>query len=171
MGPRPLGPIGHIRSHAAACSHAVAWVRDRPGPSNCMAAYGPYGPQGPWTMGPMGPRGLGPIFFLTYICLIHLFVYFVYLFNICLIVLPIELPMVLPIVLPIELAIVLPMYCLLYCLFIPLGAIRGGERGNFMYFKYNFSSVVQKKIYIYSSILTFRYASFGDDEIGKMLYR
>ena len=90
--PRPLGPIGPIRSHA------VAWVRDRPrpGPSNCMAAYGPYGPQGPWTMGPMGPRGLGPIFFLTYICLIHLFVYFVYLFNICLIVLPIELPIELP---------------------------------------------------------------------------
>ena len=72
-GPRPLGPIGPIRSHA------VAWVRDRPGPSNCMAAYGPYGPQGPWTMGPMGPRGLGPIFFLTYICLIHLFILFIYL--------------------------------------------------------------------------------------------
>ena len=53
-GPRPLGPIGPIRSHA------VAWVRDQPGPSNCMAAYTPYGPQGPWTMGPMGPRGLGP---------------------------------------------------------------------------------------------------------------
>ena len=51
------------------------------------------------------------------------------------------------------------------------GVVGGGERGNFMYFKYNFSSVVQKKIYIYSSILTFRYASFGDDEIGKMLYR
>ena len=70
-GPRPLGPIGPIRSHAAACSHAVAWVRDRPGPSNCMAAsscmaaYGPYGPQGPWTMGPMGPRGLGPNPFST----------------------------------------------------------------------------------------------------------
>ena len=47
----------------------------------------------------------------------------------------------------------------------------GGERGNFMYFKYNFSFSRQKKIYIYSSILTFRYASFGDDEIGKMLYR
>ena len=59
-------------------------------------------------MGPMGPRGLGPIFFLTYICLIHLFVYFVHLFNICLIVLPIELPIELPIVLPIELSIVLP---------------------------------------------------------------
>ena len=29
----------------------------------------------------------------------------------------------------------------------------------------------RKKIYIYSSILTFQYASFGDDEIGKMLYR
>ena len=61
-GPRPIGPI---RSHAAACSHAVAWVRDRPGPSNCMAAYGPYGPQGPWTMGPMGPRGLGPNHFAS----------------------------------------------------------------------------------------------------------
>ena len=64
-GPRPLGPIGPIRSHA------VAWVRDRPGPSNCMAAsscmaaYGPYGSQGPWTMGPMGPRGLGPNPFST----------------------------------------------------------------------------------------------------------
>ena len=58
-------------------------------------------------MGPMGPRGLGPIFFLTYICLIHLlFVYFVYLFNICLIVLPIELPIELPVVLPIVLPIV-----------------------------------------------------------------
>ena len=31
--------------------------------------------------------------------------------------------------------------------------------------------LVPRKIYIYSSILTFRYASFGDDEIGKMLYR
>ena len=57
-GPRPLGPIGPIRSHAAACSHAVAWVRDQPGPSNCMAAssciaaYGPYGPRGlgPWAL-------------------------------------------------------------------------------------------------------------------------
>ena len=48
----------------------------------------------------------------------------------------------------------------------------GGEkRGNFMYFKCNFSFSRQKKIYIYSSILTFRYASFGDDEIGKCSYR
>ena len=46
----------------------------------------------------------------------------------------------------------------------------GGERGNFMYFKYNFS-FSRQKIYIYASILTFRYASFGDDEIGKISYR
>ena len=34
-----------------------------------------------------------------------------------------------------------------------------------------FHLVARKKIYIYSSILTFRYASFGDDEIGKISYR
>ena len=31
-GPRPLGPIGPIRTHAAACSHAVAWPGPVPGP-------------------------------------------------------------------------------------------------------------------------------------------
>ena len=70
-GPRPLGPIEPIRSHAAACIHAVAWPGPVPDPRNCMAAsscmaaYGPYGPQGPWTMGPMGPMGLGPNPFST----------------------------------------------------------------------------------------------------------
>ena len=33
-----------------------------------------------------------------------------------------------------------------------------------------FHLVARKEIYIYSSILTFRYASFCDDEIGKISY-
>ena len=60
MGPRPLGPIGPIRSHAVAWPGPVPDPRNCMAASSCMAAYGPYGPQGPWTMGPMGPRGLGP---------------------------------------------------------------------------------------------------------------
>ena len=34
-----------------------------------------------------------------------------------------------------------------------------------------FHLVARKEIYIYSSIRTFRYASFGDDELGKISYR
>ena len=47
----------------------------------------------------------------------------------------------------------------------------GGGRGNFMYFKYNFSLDTWKTFLIYSSIQTFRYASFGCDAIGKISYR
>ena len=78
MGPRALGPHVNITvTVMVLLKNSLTFSNLGMAASSCMAAYGPYGPQGPWTMGPMGPRGLGPIFFLTYICLMHLSVYFV----------------------------------------------------------------------------------------------
>ena len=44
-----------------------------------------------------------------------------------------------------------------------------GVGGNFMYLNHNFSLVTAKRMH--SFILTFRYASFGNDEACKILYR
>ena len=47
----------------------------------------------------------------------------------------------------------------------------GGKGDDFMYLYHNFSLLNEKECCGYSFILTFRYASFGNEGIGKCSYR
>ena len=83
--------------------------------------------------------------------------------------------MILLIELSIEFPIELP-YCIAYCIacciaYCSAYCIAWGGEGVISCTPSITFHLVARKIYIYSSILTFRYASFGDDEIGKIFYR